>query len=453
MVTIADLDRDGRGRAVQAGRTVLVAQAYPGETVRFRVDRASAGALQGRVVAVLQPARERTERVCRHEGHCTGCPLVSWSPAAEAAWKHARVERAVAGARAPGAVVAPLVTPAGPFGYRHLAKQEVVWRDGRVELGAFVHGTHLVTSTAGCPVLRPELAAVLDRLAALATLRRDLVHVAGPVPADAAKRHVGLRHVVARLSRATGEILLTLVTSEPGGAGAAALGTAFAAAEPMVASVWVVERTDAGNAVLNGVARHIAGAQVIHEELAGFRYALGPQAFFQINPVAAEVLFAAVVELAGTGASLVEFHAGSGALTLPLSLRFDRVVAVESAPSAVDLARANAAAHSRTNITCVAGDADAVAGDVLAAARPAVIVLDPPRRGAGPELIAAATGSGARAVVLLSCDPEALGRDAAAFVEHGWVADRVVSVDQFPRTAHVEAATRFVSGARRPEIP
>jgi tRNA/tmRNA/rRNA uracil-C5-methylase (TrmA/RlmC/RlmD family) len=75
--------------------------------------------------------------------------------------------------------------------------------------------------------------------------------------------------------------------------------------------------------------------------------------------------------------------------------------------------------------------------DELGAA-PDVVVLDPPRAGAGPSVSRLLAGTGARAVVYVACDPAALARDVAAFAEAGYRLADVRGFDAFPMTAHVE---------------
>ncbi len=74
---------------------------------------------------------------------------------------------------------------------------------------------------------------------------------------------------------------------------------------------------------------------------------------------------------------------------------------------------------------------------------PAAIVADPARTGLGPEAVDALVAAAAPTVVLVSCDPAALGRDTRLLLAHGYVLERVRVLDLFPHTSHVEAVARF----------
>ena len=77
-----------------------------------------------------------------------------------------------------------------------------------------------------------------------------------------------------------------------------------------------------------------------------------------------------------------------------------------------------------------------------------VVVADPPRDGAGRDVITAAAAVAQRTVVVVACDPAALGRDTATLRDAGWDLARAVPVDQFAQTGHVEVVATF-----RPALP
>ena len=83
----------------------------------------------------------------------------------------------------------------------------------------------------------------------------------------------------------------------------------------------------------------------------------------------------------------------------------------------------------------------AAAGEGL---HPDVVFLDPPRAGSTPECIAAVNKMKPRRVVYVSCDPETLARDVAAFTRLGWRAAKFCPVDLFPQTKHVETVCLLV---------
>lgn len=433
-IDIEDRNEDGRGRGRTGKRVVLVSQAHPGEQVTVRVDRTTRGTVQGRVAQLLRKDPARIETPCRHAFHCTGCALLQAPESEEDAFKRERVTSALAGLQAPP--LEPTRRPSGPYGYRHLAKQVFGRRGREVLLGSYVAGSHHVTDNDGCPVLAAPLLDVLRGVAATATAMGADIH-------DEDRAVTGLRYAVARCSRADGTVLLTLVTSASDTGVAANVARRVHDDHDAVVGAHVVVNEGPGNALLAGTLVPIVGAEWVEEEILGHRHRIGPRTFFQVNPESAEELFRVAADAAGAGARCLEGYAGVGALTLPLAQRFEQVTAIESQPEA---ARLLADAATDRGIVVHAEDAEHALPDRLADGPWDAVVLDPPRRGLGAAVVGALAEHAPPRIVLLSCEPATLARDLPPLVAAGYGIARLVPVDQFPRTSHVETVTLLLHG-------
>jgi 23S rRNA (uracil1939-C5)-methyltransferase len=156
-----------------------------------------------------------------------------------------------------------------------------------------------------------------------------------------------------------------------------------------------------------------------------------PQAFFQANAALWEAWPQRVGELCGNGSLALELYAGVGFFTLELERRFARVIAVEGAESARDLARNTRAQVFQMSV-------ERFVGRELSALAPDVVLLDPPRGGCAPSVVDALCASRAPRLVYVSCDPATLARDVANLARTHRIA-RVILVDAFPQTHHIEA--------------
>lgn len=308
--------------------------------------------------------------------------------------------------------------PSALFHYRHYAKQVVTEDRGELVFGSYVSGTHVVADNAGCPVLAPDVAALLEEV------RQRLNGL--PAHGDG---QPGVRYVVVRQSRATGELLLVVVCSSD----VSAIATRLDGLSDRIAR-YALRNRGTGNRILQGDLVHLGGGTAIVERLLGYDHLVGPMSFFQVNPVAAERLFTVALEAAGRGARVVEGYAGVGVLTLPLTDRFQRVAANELNAESVALLRGRA-----PSVDVRLGRAEAVLPELLREPCDAV-VLDPPRKGLGEAVARAVARAAPDRVVLLSCDPSSLVRDLPILLESHRVA-AIVPIDQFPRTAHFETVT------------
>ena len=173
-------------------------------------------------------------------------------------------------------------------------------------------------------------------------------------------------------------------------------------------------------------------------------YRVAAAGFWQVHRAAPATLVDAVLRGAGdlSGARVLDLYSGAGLFTVPLADAVGgggRVVSVESDARAVRDARRNV--HDRTNVDLFAGDVARVlmGTDDVAGRGADVVVLDPPRAGAGRRVVDAVVGLAPERVVYVACDPAALGRDVGLFAAAGYALTDVEGYDLFPMTHHVEA--------------
>jgi tRNA/tmRNA/rRNA uracil-C5-methylase (TrmA/RlmC/RlmD family) len=181
------------------------------------------------------------------------------------------------------------------------------------------------------------------------------------------------------------------------------------------------------------------------ETAMGRQWRIPPGGFWQVHPAAPEVLSEAVLEAAAVSPSDVclDLYAGVGLFAGSLAplASTGRVVAVESAAAAAAAARVNLA--DLDNVSVVTGRVDRW----LAKARPLadLVVLDPPRKGAGRAVVEGIAAAAPRRVVHVACDPASLARDISLLAAHGYRLESLRAFDLFPMTAHVECVALLVA--------
>jgi 23S rRNA (uracil1939-C5)-methyltransferase len=161
------------------------------------------------------------------------------------------------------------------------------------------------------------------------------------------------------------------------------------------------------------------------------------RSFFQANRFLVEPLTRAVCGQVPPGGHVIDLYAGVGLFALPLARSADEVLAVEGNPWAARDAEANAEAAGLANLRV--WRADVLEALSASPAEPAErIVLDPPRTGAGAEVVQAIVSRAPERVVYVSCDPPTLGRDLKLFQAAGYRPGHVELFDLFPDTLHLE---------------
>ena len=432
-----DLDDEGAGVGEIDGTTLHVPGALPAEEVAARVAHVSphAPVAWGELLRVITDASERRAPVCPGFGRCGGCAIQHLAYDAQLAWKRARVGRAFA-ARAALRDVAVAETVPSPrlFGYRNNAKLVAARQSSGVVLGGYAPRSHQVVDLLGCRVIEPALDAVAIELRRLLDEARVEIY-------DEKKLTGRLRHVVLRSNQA-GQVLCTLVVTRPLPDGAA-LAERLHAARPEVAGVVEHENRTRGNAIFaaGGAQRILAGAGEIEDRLAlddrSLQVRLTPGAFFQANRDVAALAYSAIARALALESSerVVDVYSGVGGIGLALADRAADVLGIESHAGAVANAATAAALNGITNARFVAGDAAAA---LDAVERADVLVVNPPRKGCTPDVLAQMARLAPRAIAYLSCDPDTLARDLAVLAAAGYRPRAVTPYDMLPHTAHVE---------------
>ncbi len=418
------------------GKAVFVPLTLPGEQARVRITQSKSGYATAEAEEILRAAPERILPACPHFGPCGGCHYQHTDYATQLAFKQAilreTLERNGVAATAEIAILAA-ESPLYSWAYRNRIRLAF---DAAGNLGYRGRRSHAVVPVRECPIAAPLL---VEAAQAFAQVARGFAPLLRPT------------EIALFCNAAETSLLATVFTASPAKRRFDELAQALHEKIPaLVGAELVVE----GHA--SQPPRTLArwGASSLAYCAAGFDYRVDHGAFFQVNRWLVDALVERVIS--GHGGKLAwDLFAGVGLFARQLTARFDRVVAVESAPSATAaldenlrgtaseavkvetlafLRRACKPAPpglTRTNLT---------APDLIV---PDLIVVDPPRSGLGAETCALLGKIAAPAVVYVSCDPATLARDLRELIASGYQIQSITLADLFPQTFHLETVVQL----------
>ncbi|MFB8083135.1 class I SAM-dependent RNA methyltransferase [Streptomyces sp. NPDC056013] len=399
----------------EAGRVLFVRHALPGERVVARVTEGEETSrfLRADAVTILDPSKDRVEAPCPFAGpgKCGGCD-----------WQHAKPG---AQRRLKGEVVAEqLLRLAGltpeeagwdgtvmPAEGDKLPQGEVPqWRtrvqyaiDADGNAGLRKHRSHDVEVIDHCMIAAPGVSE-------LGIEKQDWPNMASVEAIAASGSHD--RQVI--------------LTPKPGGR------------LPLVeldkpVSVLRVDEKDGG-------VHRVHGRAFVRERADDRTYRVGNGGFWQVHPKAAQTLMLAVMQglTPRKGETALDLYCGVGLFAGAIADRVGdqgAVLGIESGKRAVEDARHNLAGFPRVRVE--QGKVEAVLPRT-GITEVDLIVLDPPRAGAGKQTVHHLAGLGARRIAYVACDPAALARDLAYFAERGYKVRTLRAFDLFPMTHHVE---------------
>lgn len=411
-VRIARLGHRGDGIAETPDGPLYVAGALPGELVEVARPPSTSAPGKAKLLGVVEPSPERAFAFNPDVPACGGCGLRHLVPAAQLAWKRSLVADAL-GFAGIGAEIEPCVDAHGA-GRRRATFHARMGADKAMRVGFMEAGSHAVVDLGehDCPVLAPELKPAVEIVRALAFCVRGLHK---PVDAVVTATLSGLDIDLRGLGRVPEALRLNLVST----------------------------------ALKNDLARLSVHGEILIEARAPLvrfgkaEVVLPPGGFLQATQAAEDALAALVLEGVGEARTVADLFSGSGTFSLRLAERA-RVTAVET--DAASLAALDRAARNTAGLLPVVTERRDLFRRPLTAAELKgfdAVVFDPPRAGAEAQSRALAESTVRRAVAV-SCAPAALGRDLRLLQDAGFRISRVIPVDQFRHSAHVEAVALLV---------
>jgi len=439
-LTISGMTLQGDGIARYGGVPVFVPGTCPGDHIRALILKAKPNCAFGKCVEILSPSPDRIDPGCEAFPCCGGCAFRHISYEAELVIKHREAGETLRRIGGIELEPEPIMGAESPERYRNKALLPVCMENGRMRAGYYARHSHRVVYSADCR-LQPE---VFSRLARAVCAWAE---EAGCSVYDEGTGKGLLRHIYLRQTQERTQLLACLVINGKGVPQADRLIARLRAENPAVKGVLLNHNMQDTNVVLGPEETLLWDAGQITETLCGLEFTLSPQSFFQVNPKQAERLYrlaGEMVALSGERAltgneRVLDLYCGTGTIGLTMARDCAELVGVEAVPQAVEDARRNAENNGISNARFLCMDAARAAAQLVGEGwRPDVVLLDPPRKGCEATLLQAVAEMAPGRVVYVSCDPATLARDLKLLRGMGYEAVRVVPVDMFPRTGHVE---------------
>jgi 23S rRNA (uracil1939-C5)-methyltransferase len=409
-ILVDRLGVQGDGIAQYQGQPLFLPFTVAGDRVRARLGAPRGGGREGRVVEWLVFGKGRGEPPCMHFGRCGGCALQHLDQASYRAFKlgalYATLERVGIdpGLVQPLRVVAPARRRAR-FGLMRPSDPGLPMRIGFRE-----RFRHELVDLAQCPVLEPGL---FDNVAALRLLARDLLPPGKSAEVTLTRTDSGIDMLFEAAERPVLEALDALA--------------GFARARDLARVVW---RSSAGDVP-------IVERRPVRMVLSGVAVRFPPGAFLQASAAAEAILVEEVLGGIGPRRPVLDLFAGLGTFSFALA-GAGPVHAVDGDEEVV----AAIAGAGRPGLTVERRDLAQNPLPPEALAAYAAVVFDPPRAGALGQ-VAMLANSTVATVAAISCNPATFARDAARLIAGGFHLERIVPVDQFVWTPHLELAALF----------
>lgn len=438
-ITSATAEGSGVGRT-SGGIAVFVPQTAVGDEAEVRILKVKKTYAFGKLERLIKPSEHRIEPDCPHFSKCGGCVWRHISYDEECRIKERKVIDAVERIGGIETSFMPIIRADSVERYRNKA-QFPVGRDsgGNVNIGFYAFHSHRIIDCDDC-ALQPE------DFARVAAVTREFISLTKAEIYDEATGKGRLRHLYIRLGEVTDELMVCYVVNGNGLKQEDLLIKMLREKLPNLKTVIFNSNREKTNVVLGRKNRVAFGGGYITDELCGLKFRISPFSFWQVNRRQAEKLYNKVREYAALcgGEVLLDLYCGTGTIGLTMAQDCKTLIGVEIIEDAVCDAEKNAALNGIENARFICADAPEAARRLKEEGlNPNVVVLDPPRKGCGEELVNTVAEMSPDRIVYVSCDPATLARDLNYFAAKGYKTLEVTPCDMFSRTAHVESVAKL----------
>lgn len=444
VATIEELDQKGSGQAViwrenELGNPkklrLTIPQTLIGEKVKVTVDQPDRRRRKAMADEILEANPERIEPPCPHFDRCGGCVWQHWDYEGQLKHKTDHVKEALKGQGFDPALVRDTMGMDNPWRYRN--KMEFTFSPegalGLHEQGNF----RKIISLETCLIASEEMVEATMEVA-------DWVKDHDLQGYDKDKHEGLLRHLMVRQSFATGELMLAVFATEAPDLHSDAVKDLMSRVEekfPHVKSLLWLENTAWADRTQAEEIHLLSGRDFIYDEMDGYRFRLWFDTFFQTNPTQAQKLVDLAVEMSQPKKTekMIDLFCGVGTFSLPFASKVGELAGIEIVESSIESAKRNADDNGISNTTFLAKDARKGIDQMLETfGHPQLLMLDPPRSGAGGKVMRRIGRAKPERIVYVSCNPDTFATDIKELEPFGYTLDAVQPVDLFPHTVHVE---------------
>lgn len=429
----------GNGNAVardSEGFVFFVIDGVPGDRVKAKIIKITKSYAVAIIIDFIEKSELRNNDGCVYSPKCGGCVFQSISYEAESEYKRRMIDdnlRRIAGL---DINVSEYFPSKCVNNYRNKAVYPVSnGADGKQISGFYHRNSHRICEHNECLIGNSKFTRIRDFVTEFCNRNG--------ISAYDEETHSGLlRYIYVRSARDDSFLLTLIINSEEFVSNRMELKLVSEICDEFPECIGVVLNInkEIGNAVIGKKWRNLYGDGYLYDTLLNKEFRIAPASFYQVNREQAELLYTKAGELAQIkeGDTVLDLYCGTGTIGICLAKNGCKLYGVEIEPKAVIDACFNAKTN-KVDAEFICLDAgEALNSDRVRSLSPDVIILDPPRKGCGNEAVERITSFGAERIVYISCDCATLARDLKQFDLLGYRTEKVIGVDMFPRTGHVE---------------
>ena len=447
------MTKDGLGLAKVLGQVFFVKDGILGDKVNAIVTKVTPKIVYAKVSEIVNRSPYRVDTSCKNANACGGCSLLNLDYDKEILLKK---DFALNCLKKIGGfdleidnIYEGIIKMPHPYNFRNKMQVPFSLRNGEIIYGFYAGRTHYIIELDSCIVGFDGAKIILNSIKN--ALKKFKISIY-----DEYSMQGVFRQVLLRKGNASGEISITYILNDSNYEKNIDLYKEFdnyvvdniatndEVTKDMIVTSTVNINLDNNNVIFGNKNIVIRGKGYIEDSISSIKYHISPESFYQVNNVMTKVLYDKVVEFADFDASekVLDLYCGIGSISLYVAKHVKNVLGIEIVKTAVDNAKDNAILNNIKNAQFKCLDVDKLSDDNMNEMREFdTIIVDPPRKGLDATTISFIKDVDPKKIVYVSCDPATLSRDLNILChgeDHQYNLKRLVNVDMFPHTMHVE---------------
>lgn len=416
---------------------VFTEKACPGDLLEIVITKVNKSYAFGKIEKIKKPSKYRVKPVCHLHNVCGGCGLQHIEYQEQLKQKENIVRETIKKIAGEDIEILPVKHPQNTFHYRHKVQYPISQTkvSKRIIAGYYKKGTHETINIKCCPV-QPE---TVDEITEFIREKATELNISGYNE----KNHKGLlRHINYRISKYSGEILLTFVLNAETVSEKIKELSEILYKKYKIKGITANFNTKKTNVITGNRSETIIGKDSVTEVINGVKYNISSNSFFQINPESAEIIFNTAKEMIKKTAEkprILDAYSGVSAFGLQMHDIAEEIVCVEENKSATEDAGKNIEINNVKNCRVINGNAFEIFDNLIKENKKFdVVLLDPPRKGCGKDALDKVIHLCKNYIVYVSCNPATLASDIKYLHENSFKTKYIQPVDMFCHTPHIE---------------
>ncbi|NQH33419.1 23S rRNA (uracil(1939)-C(5))-methyltransferase RlmD [Streptococcus suis] len=429
---------NGEGIGFYQKTLVFVPGALKGEEIYCQITDVKRNFVQAKLLKINKESKFRVQPACEIYQACGGCQIMHLRYDKQLDFKQDLLLQALKKFKPAGYEhfdIRPTIGMDQSTHYRAKLQFQTRSFKGKVTAGLYAEGSHRLIGITDCLVQDEKTQTIINAVSDLLTKHR--------IPIYNERREQGIRTVMVRRARQTGQVQLIFVTSCQ--VNLTRLIEQLTKQFPAIVTVALNWNQSKSSEIYGERTDILWGQEAISEAVLDYEFSLSPRAFYQLNPQQTEVLYGEAVkalDIDGTE-HLIDAYCGVGTIGFAFARKVQSVRGMDIIPEAIQDARKNAERLGLKNTHYEAGKAeDIIPKWYEEGYRADALVVDPPRTGLDDKLLDTILHYKPAKMVYVSCNVSTLARDLAKLAKV-YDVEYIQSVDMFPHTARTEAVVKL----------